>query len=300
MKMWRCSTNVERAHTGGFDEILVFAKDLVSGAVHRAAPISSAMLNAMSNNPFATEVAARLYAAGRPDYSDLVSVIIRQLTGITGPIPCAVDVGCGTGISTMALAPLAERVIGVEPSIAMLEQAVPAANVSYQAGKAEDLPLGDRSCDLIAVGSALHWFEQARFLAEASRIATPGAWLVVHDHWFNGQIQNHAEFGVWVQEVYLCTYPAPPRDRSWRPPANLGQWRHTDWERYEHPVPFNADQLTTYLLTQSNLQTVIERGDYTEDELRSWLTSETARFFADDPAPAFLFGGFVACHRQSP
>ena len=97
----------------------------------------------------------------------------------------------GTGISTRALSSLADVVIGVEPSTAMLDQAWAAANVTYRVGSAEDLPVEDASCDLISVGSALHWFDQARFLSEATRVATAEAWLVVHDHWFAGQMQDH-------------------------------------------------------------------------------------------------------------
>lgn len=61
-------------------------------------------LPTMSSNPFATEVAARIYAAGRPNYSKRVSDIIRKLIAVTEPVPCAVDIGSGTVISTMALA----------------------------------------------------------------------------------------------------------------------------------------------------------------------------------------------------
>lgn len=180
----------------------------------------------------------------------------------------------------------------------MLEEASPLAQVEYRVGSAEDLPVEDASCDLIVAGSALHWFDQARFLSEVDRVAVPGASLVVLDHWFGGQIQGRDDFGAWMREVYLATYPSPSRDRSWRPPADLGLWRHTGWERYDHPVAFTADQLATYLLTQSNLQTVIEHGDRTEQQLRSWLVAETASFFASDPVPVFRFGGFVACHRR--
>lgn len=252
----------------------------------------------MSANPFATGAAARLYAAGRPDYSDIVLDIIRRLAGITDRVQCAVDVGCGTGISTRALAPLAHTVIGVDPSPAMLDEASPATNIAYRAGWAEDLPVESASCDLIAVGSALHWFDQVGFLSEAARAAKPGAWLVVLDHWFAGQTQGREDFAAWIQDVYLTTYPSPPRDRSWRPPADLGEWRHTGWERYDHQVAFNADQLATYLLTQSNLQAAIGRGDQSEQQLRSWLINETAPLFAHNPVRVFLFGGFVACHRR--
>ncbi len=187
----------------------------------------------MAHNPFGTDSAARLYTAGRPDYSVFVTAIVRSLTGITRPVARAVDVGAGIGISTMAIAPLADTVVGVEPSAAMLTYATPAPGVTYLVGTAENLPVDDDSCDLIAVGSALHWFDQTRFLTEASRIATPTAWLVVHDHWFNGQMQQQPDFGTWVDDVYLRAYPSPPRDRSWRPPANLGTWHHVAWETYE-------------------------------------------------------------------
>jgi SAM-dependent methyltransferase len=253
----------------------------------------------MPANPFASDVAARLYAEGRPDYSQLVSDIIRKLIGIESPVEVAVDVGSGTGISTMAIAALAESVVGIEPSKAMLERAIPADNVSYRIGSAEQLPVEDQSCDLLSVGSALHWFDQERFLAEASRVTKPEAWLVVYDHWFVGRMQDRDEFGQWARDVYIATYPSPPRDRSWRPPDDLGDWRHTGWESYDHPVPFSTDQLATYLLTQSNLQTEIERGDKTDKQLRSWLLDELAPFFADDPVAVFMFGGFVACHRRA-
>lgn len=252
----------------------------------------------MPANPFTSDTAARLYAEGRPDYSQLVADIIGKITGIESPVEFAVDVGSGTGISTLAIAPLAERVVGVEPSEAMRERAIPADNVSYRSGSAEKLPVEDQSCDLLSAGSALHWFDQERFLAEASRIAKPDAWLVVYDHWFTGRMQDHDDFGQWARDVYLASYPPPPRDRSWRPPEDLGDWQHTGWESYDHPVSFSSVQLATYLLTQSNLQAVIERGDKTEKQLRSWLMDELAPFFADDPVAVVMFGGFVACHRR--
>jgi SAM-dependent methyltransferase len=262
-----------------------------------APPDRSGTFECVPHNPFATDLAATMYARGRPDYSKRVGDIVRRLIDLTGVLPRALDVGSGTGISTLALAPLADEVIGVEASAAMVERAARAANVSYRLGYAEVLPVDDASCDLIAVGSALHWFDQESFLAEASRVAKPHAWLVIHDHWFAGQMEGVDEFGVWARGVYLETYPSPPRDRSWRPPADLGEWRHVDWEQYEHSIPFDVDRLADYLLTQSNLQVVVERGDGTPEELKDWLVGEMRPFFGAETA-SLRFGGFVACHRR--
>lgn len=249
-------------------------------------------------NPFASYASARRYAEGRPDYSTLVSDIVRRLIGDDASLDLAIDVGSGTGISTMAIAPLARRVVGVEPSPAMVDLAIPADNVTYRIGTAEDLPVEDSAADLIAVGSALHWFDQERFLVEASRVARPEAWLVVYDHWFTARMQEHEGFVDWIRDVYLVRYPSPPRDRSWRPPDDLGSWRHIGWERFEHAVAFDIDQLAAYLMTQSNLQTVIDRGERTEEELRSWLVSEVSPYFGEDRSAHFVFGGFVAGHRR--
>ena len=40
-------------------------------------------------------------------------------------------------------------------------------------GPAEDLPFQDGSVDLLTAASAAHWFDQSRFLAEASRVLKP-------------------------------------------------------------------------------------------------------------------------------
>lgn len=252
----------------------------------------------MPTNPFATETAARIYAAGRPDYSTRVTEIVRRLLDLTARFPRAVDVGSGTGISTLAMAPLADEVIGVEPSPAMLNLARPAPNVTYRLGSAEDLPLEDRTCDLIGVGSAIHWFDQVGFVAETERVAAPDAWLVVHDHWFTARLVGDDQFETWFRGSYLERFPSPSRDRSWRPPDDLGPWRHVAWEQYEHRVDLDAAGLASYLLTQSNLQTVIERGERSEQELRGWLLRETGAFFPEGQRCEFIFGGFVACHSR--
>jgi len=243
-------------------------------------------------NPFASDPAARRYAAGRPDCSSLVAGVIRGLTPRT-PVHLALDVGCGTGISTRALAPFAERVVGIEPSAGMLAHASSPANGWLVAAKAEQMPLPDRCCGLIGVGSALHWFEQDPFLAELDRVAREDADLVIFDHWFTGTMRGCPEFAEWFRS-YLDRYPSPPRDRSWSPPGDLGSWSFVGLQRYDHPVAMTSDRLACYLLSQSNLQVIADGGQSDEAELRQWLLEELRMFFVQGRNSVVQFGGMVA------
>ncbi|MEL7532497.1 MAG: class I SAM-dependent methyltransferase [Bacteroidota bacterium] len=108
------------------------------------------------------------------------------------------DIGCGTGNYTIALAQAGYRMIGVEPSKQMLETAHSRnATVTWRSGRAERIPLADQSVDAALASLTLHHWtdlnvgfkEVARVLKTASRFviftATPaqmrGYWL---NHYF--------------------------------------------------------------------------------------------------------------------
>jgi ubiquinone/menaquinone biosynthesis C-methylase UbiE len=62
----------------------------------------------------------------------------------------ALDVGCGAGLSTAALAPLARHVVGVEAASAMLaHRRTVAPHAGFVVGAAERLPFAAGSFDLV-------------------------------------------------------------------------------------------------------------------------------------------------------
>ena len=112
---------------------------------------------------------AQLYLKYRPVYPPSVyTTILDYLDGGAAgqrdaprpPRPkLAVDVGCGSGQSTLALAALCESVVGVDVSEAQLEEArqasVGRANVSYRAAEGHDLAFApDGGVDLVTVAQA--------------------------------------------------------------------------------------------------------------------------------------------------
>lgn len=118
------------------------------------------------------------YAKARPDYPP--AAFEAMVRGLARPVR-AVDIGCGTGISTRQLATVADQVIGVEPNSEMLDQAKASkghspglAPLEWRSAPAEQTGLPAGEFGLVLAAQAFHWFDADRALAEFARILRPG------------------------------------------------------------------------------------------------------------------------------
>ena len=97
-----------------------------------------------------------------------------SLIFIKGEMKLAVDVGCGTGMSTRNLFGKFQSVLGVDLSEAMVEEARNCwkdhKNAEFQVARAEQIPVEDNSTQLVLVGRAIHYFDQQTFFKEADRM----------------------------------------------------------------------------------------------------------------------------------
>lgn len=98
------------------------------------------------------------------------------------------DIGCGAGHLSFALAPLADAVVALDPLPGMREAVAGEAarrgltQVRTQAGSATSLPFDGAPFDLVATRySAHHWPDLPAALREARRVLKPGGWLLVID-----------------------------------------------------------------------------------------------------------------------
>ncbi|OBZ78374.1 Trans-aconitate 3-methyltransferase [Grifola frondosa] len=135
---------------------------------------------------------AAKYASGRPTYPrQLFDFVFRFHERAPGARwDTAVDLGCGTGQATVELTPF-KRVIGVDPSARMIEQAREGAKagpggldvssrVEFVQSSAERLGfLEDGSVDLIIAAQAAHWFDWAKLWPEAARVLRRDGTLAV-------------------------------------------------------------------------------------------------------------------------
>ena len=245
-------------------------------------------------NAFTYSTAAARYARSRPYFHPVVMSNVRDALGLREPVRRALDVGCGTGQSTVALRDFADVVVGVDSSPTMLAHAPQDAGLTFVVAPAEQLPFASGTVDLMTVASAFHWFDRERFLNEAHRLLRPSAWLVVYDNAFLDIMEDHPDFANWVREAYVARYPAPSRDRRSLTPAEVHRqgFHLREPETYTNAVAFSPAELVDYLMTQSNVIAAVEEGGEPLEDARGWLLSAVTPFFPG-PRGTFRFGGVI-------
>lgn len=246
-------------------------------------------------NYFVSRSAAERYAKGRPYFHPEVVRRIRERIPRAWPVECAIDVACGTGLSTIALMPLAKEIVATDTAAEMIRQAPVDPRITYIVAAAEALPVPDDAFDLLTICSALHWLDTQAFFREAWRVLHGGGergHMVIYDNSFSGEMEGNPEFGMWVRDSYLKTYPSPPRARIHMPETaeEIG-FRSLGEERYENGVTFSPETLVTYLTTQSNIIAAIEGGRQPLDEIRAWCIEGVRPFFGGEAERTFTFEG---------
>ena len=111
------------------------------------------------------------YRAFRPGYPP---ALFAWLAGVAAGRERAVDLGCGSGQASVALAEHFDEVLALDPSAEQIARAEPHPRVRYRVAPAEATGLSAASADLVVAAQAFHWFDPARLHPELARIARPG------------------------------------------------------------------------------------------------------------------------------
>ncbi|MBC8142146.1 MAG: class I SAM-dependent methyltransferase [Armatimonadetes bacterium] len=248
----------------------------------------------IATNYFAYKTAAERYAQDRPYFHPLIMDKIREQLAFERPVGDALDVGCGTGQSTVALREIAGSVVGVDASPDMLAVAQAADGVRYLPSPAENIPLPDAGFDLVTVSLAFHWFDRPRFFAEVHRLLHPSGYLVIYNNAFRGEMRDDARFGEWLRRDFLMRYPTPARNNVpiTQEEAQGYRFQLAHTENYTNEIVFSPEQLVRYLLTQSNVIAAVEQGTESVEDIYERLMGETAPLFVAQTG-AFSFGGYV-------
>ncbi len=100
--------------------------------------------------------------------------MFQWLGGVAPAKELAWDCATGNGQAAIELADVFEHVIATDASEKQIGNAERHPRVEYRVATAEASGLKPRTIDLITVAQALHWFDLARFEAEARRVAKIG------------------------------------------------------------------------------------------------------------------------------
>lgn len=242
-------------------------------------------------NYFSPKSAAERYAKGRPYFHPLIIRRIKEFLSLAEPLSFALDVGCGTGLSTVALKELARNVIGVDASEEMVALAARENRIKYFVAPAVNLPFEENEFDLITLSQVFHWLDKDQFLAEASRVLRPNGWLVTYDNYFSGQMTENPDFYKWYKEEYLVKYPILARAKIELTEENVNPYgfRLLGEEWNKNIVGFSLEAVVDYLVTQSNVIAAVESGKQKIEKVRVWLMEGIKPTFGDAEERKFLF-----------
>jgi SAM-dependent methyltransferase len=232
-------------------------------------------------NYFAYPTVGQRYANGRPFFHPLAIKKIQKVCCENGRINRALDVGCGTGQSTLALLEIADEIIGVDNSAEMLSHVASHERIRYVEGSAERMTFADGIFGLVTVAGAFHWFDQQKFLLEAKRVLKRGGWLVIYNDGFTGRMRGNPDFEKWNRDHYLVRYPTPPRRDRLPADSDLSEYglAVSGSDEFVHEVELTADQFVRYLLTQTNVISVVEGGGEDLQSATKWLAESIRPLF---------------------
>jgi SAM-dependent methyltransferase len=252
-------------------------------------------------NYFTSSKVAARYTQVRPFFQDEVAERLLRFSGAVR-FQRALDVGCGSGQSSIALAAIADQVIAMDASQGMLDHALPHPNIRYQLGVAEQLNFAPEEFDLVSVGSALHWFDQDRFFAECRNVLAPAGVLAVYNDHFTAHLQDVVACKRWMRTRFAKRFP-PPR-RGMRDIDELkaiaGGFTIAHCSSFSHLVPFSRDEFIAYLLTRSNTLAAIRSGKETERSIVDWLANELAPIVPNGVTGSFIFKCNLWMLRKTP
>jgi SAM-dependent methyltransferase len=240
---------------------------------------------------------AQGYACHRPALHRPIIARIQQHLGWHRRAGRALDIGCGSGLSTALLAMLAERCYGLEPSTAMLRWALQIApGACFVSGMTQQLPFPSCQFDLITAAGSLNYVDLPQALAEISRVMKSEGVLVIYDFSQGRSFVDSELLDIWFSE-FIRRYP--PANDAWQPISQqsldnneIRGVRLQSFEPFEIALDYDTASYADYVMTETNIQHAIKRGD-SPTHIRAWCEESLSRIFSG-MTRAVLFHGYIA------
>jgi SAM-dependent methyltransferase len=168
-----------------------------------------------------------LYDRVRPTYPDDLYADLVAITGLDEQ-SCLLEVGCGTGQATQALATLGCPVVAVEPGEGMAALArrnlATDAHVEIETSSFEEWDDRGRRFDVLVAAASWHWVDPSISWRRAREVLRPEGWMAVLG---NVVVRRPGEPEVYAQTVDLHQHFSPGNP-DWGDPPLEEEVRATD------------------------------------------------------------------------
>lgn len=231
--------------------------------------------------------AAKAYRWARPRYPDALIDSVLSQAGLAKPLKASaaepgsiLEIGCGPGIATEALAQRGLRVQAVEPSPVACELARESCKAYDQVcvhnSTFEDYPLSEHTFDAVLAATSFHWVSPAVACKKSAAALKPGGALIL----------------LWATPPQpseeICQYLQPVYDRL--DLSELGQSQHRTEAYYQHNFKTFAHTVADsglFPLTEVEIQT--HHSLYSVDKYLALLSTLSDYIALDEAVRTVLF-----------
>lgn len=182
-----------------------------------------------------------------------------------------VDLGCGTGLSTVVWKGRCKEALGLEPSDDMLAQAIKKQGdgITFKKAYSHDTGLRDGFADAVVCSQSFHWMEPKSTLAEVNRILKSGGVFATVDCDWPPVCSWEAEaaFEALFKEVRGIEDKYPElggKFEKWDKEGHLNNIKKSGHFRFAREIVFlnsetgDAERFINLALSQGGLQSVLK------------------------------------------
>ena len=214
---------------------------------------------------------ADIYDSARPSVPEYpVKIVCRYLEREPENV---VDMGCGTGLSTVVWGNVSKNVIGVEPSSDMIAVAKSKenSNIKFVQAFSDNTPFPDNYADAVVCSQSFHWMEPTATLKEANRILKDGGIFATIDCDWPPAVSWRAECEYMqlykkIKDIEKNspaindTFVRYPKENHLKNITDSGYFRYTRELVFANTENCTAERFVNILLSQGNLQTILKKS----------------------------------------
>jgi len=220
---------------------------------------------------------ARHYDAYRPP---LHQIILQRALG-ERHFDHGLDVGCGTGSSSVAISGFCNRVTAIDPSDQMLRRANRHPSISYSVFDGSHIPGESSRFEIITFAGSLFYTDRMQMLGEVCRVAKSRGQVLIYD------------FNILLDDVLEYLGIAERASDSYRHNINFNELKSRCLQRIK-----GGKSLVTFQLTIEELAHLVLADEWYFHQLgqmfNGYLHAQLVR-----PLSAFRPGNEIECWAQT-